>query len=290
MSCTGAVTLAIPAPAALTYRIGAGLLRTRWRDGSVRQRRRYLHWPRLFAARWNVTAAQLHTLTLLLAQAGAETTLVPLVSGESAGAVADHSVRRTGDLEVSADADGIYQVTAELEQVSGTTPADITGWAPPCALLEGYRYAQASGIVRTPLEVAVVRQVQHYTTRPRIFELTWRVSWADLARLEAWINANGYAWHTLRLISGESASATPTDHTVRCASDLAVTVYPGGYADLTASLEQACTNELGAFEAEAADNLLTCVLAATDTIPLGLDDTALAAGWGDATDWGRDNP
>jgi hypothetical protein len=281
----------LPAPdAGVGYTCQVGLVRTRYDDGSYRQRRAWSHWPRRWSLRWTLSAGQLHTLSAWVDNRGHDWHELPLISGEDgAGALSLHTVRWISDLSVSGET-GAWQVSAELEQASGLTPADISGWTLPIATVDNYGYVDDYGLIRTPFEAAAPRQQRVYTKRPRAFRARWALTTADLARAEAWIRANGYAWHTQQLLSAESGRETPNSHTVRVSSDVSVTLIGGGYAELEVMLEQACAEETGALEAEVADRVIACASEITTSAPLGLDDEALADAWGDATDWGRPNP
>jgi len=271
------------------YRIGLGLVRTRFRDGGVRQRRRYTHWPRQWRLEWTLSADQWHTMSAFLAEYGSDYFAMPLVSGEDgAGAVSAHNVRMIGDVDVSGIAQGALRVRLDVEQASGMTPASTAGWEWPCAMLESYSYGEKYGIARTPFDAPITRQQRQYTTRPRLFQVRWRLSYADLAIAEAWLNQYGSAYNTLQLLSGASAMLEANSHTVRLAGDPAVT-YQGSHADLTLTLEEACADDSAALS-EINSRVLTCTDSLTTTVPLGLDAAGFAAAWGDSTDWGRTNP
>lgn len=295
MSCTSATWAAfglpLPDASGTSYRIGQGLVRTRWADGTVRQRRQYTHWPRQWHAQWTLPWDVLQTMTAWIDSFGEDYQPIPLISGESAdGSLIDHDVRFISDLDVRGSANGSVTVSADLEQAGGLTPADTSGWSMPIAMIDGYSYGEDYGLLRTSLAGARADQRRIYTTRPRQFQVTWRLTYAELALAEAWIRANGFWWVSMPLISSESGMRQTTTHTVRVASDLLVTYQPGGVADLSCTLEQACANETGALESEGADNMLACTSGIPSSIPMGLGGAALADDWGDETDWGGAQP
>jgi hypothetical protein len=272
------------------YRIGLGLVRNRFRSGNTIQRRRYFHWPRQWRLVWRLTIDQWHTMSAFLAEYGADWFVMPLVSGQVAdGALASHTVRMIGDISVSGEQSDLLRIEIDVEQASGSTPASIAGWTWPCAMLQGYSYGEAYGIVRTPFESYAARQKRLFTQRPRLFQLRWRLTHAQLAQAEAWMNDRGTSWHTLELLSGESGRDDTTPHTVRLASDLAVSYVGGGYAEMSATLEQSCANEETALRDYVPSDVLMCTTNIPQSIEVNLDAAGFAAAWGDETDWGRYN-
>ena len=295
MSCYSATWagfgLPLPDAGVSGYEVDLGLVRTPADDGTTRQRRRYRHWPRAWQVQWTVDVGTLQTMTAWVDTFGDSYQPITLISGESAdGSPALHQVRFASDLDVAPGPGLTWLVRATLEQGSGSAPADTTGWAWPIAMRDSYGYREAYGLIRTPFAASVQRQTRVYTQRPRMFNASWRLTHAQLAVAEAWMRAEGTAYHDWSLISAESGAGQVTTHTARVASNLSVALLSGGLADLSCSLEQACANEVGALEAEVSDQLLTCVLAAPDSVALDTDDAQVAADWGDATDWGRSNP
>lgn len=295
MSCTSATWAAfcLPEPDrdGYGYQIGLGLVRTKFADGSTRQRRRWTHWPRTWVVQWTVRADVLHTLSAWLAAFGTDWGELPLLSGEDpAGAIKSHRVRMIGDLSVQPVAGGLWRVRAELEQASGTTPADISGWEMPPARVDGYSYAEDYGIQRTAIASAIMRQRRAYDHRPRTFQVSWQVTRPDLARAEAWLNENGCAWGSYRLVDGETAVPfSANTHTARVAADISVSLVVGD-AVISTVLESPCANEMGALESEVADTLLACTSGIQTSIPMDLDGAALADDWGDDADWGGAQP
>lgn len=250
-----------PDDGATSYRIGCGLRRTRYPDGTARQRRSYFHWPRSWTAQWTLSVDELQTFSAWLDAYGDTYQAITLVSGEdAAGAPVPHQVRFCSDLQVSGSG-GMLHARAELEQASGLTPADPDGWTWPATLaaFDGYSYGEDFGLIRTPFEAAVARQARIHYRRPRMFAAHWQLSAAQLAAAEAWINAYGFAWFQAALLSSESAFHRASQHRVRCAGDPVVTYQPGGLYDLALSLEQSCANDFGALMDEVADHLLICI-------------------------------
>ena len=296
MSCSAAATwsaFGLPAPDTdgYGYQIGLGLVRTEFADGSTRQRRRWTHWPRAWAVQWTVTADVLHTLSAWLAAFGSDWGALPLLSGEDAdGNPTLHQVRLIDDPDIQHASGGLFRLRVQLEQASGITPADITGWALPCASLDGYSYTERYGLQRSAMDAANRRQRRDYTQRPRLYQVRWQLTRADLARAEAWLNAYGCAWGSYQLLDSESAAPfAPNIHTARLAADprVSLTEYD---AVLSAVLETACGNEAAALDVAALDNASTCLNSVVSAVDLGLDGAGLAAGWGDSTDWGGRQP
>ena len=109
----------VPAPSisSFSYEVDAGLLRTSFDSGYVRQRRRYTHRPTTYDLTWRVRTPQLHAVENLIQERGYDWLYVPMVTGQVPKWMAvDHLIRMTSNLQVSLVEKDIWEATITAEQ------------------------------------------------------------------------------------------------------------------------------------------------------------------------------
>jgi len=97
------------------YQNAPGLVRTEMESGVIRQRKRWGLSVRPALARVVLTGAQLVQMEAVFVAAGAAWWNLPMVTGSSDGAVAMHSVRLSGPVQVRALAADVFEVLLPLE-------------------------------------------------------------------------------------------------------------------------------------------------------------------------------
>ena len=109
----------VPAPSIsnFSYEVDAGLLRTPFESGYVRQRRRYTHRPTTYDLTWRVTTGGLHAVETLINERGYDWLYVPLVTGQVPKWMAvDHLIRMISNLQVSLIEKDLWEATITAEQ------------------------------------------------------------------------------------------------------------------------------------------------------------------------------
>ena len=107
--------LPLPTKDGYEYSTNPMLSRTEFESGVIRQRRRGDSNYKPASATVMVTGAQLVTLEGVLASVGVEWWNLPMITGDSAGAVALHTVRVTGPLTYSMIEYDLFKASFELE-------------------------------------------------------------------------------------------------------------------------------------------------------------------------------
>lgn len=94
----------------------------------------------------------------------------------------------------------------------------------PYPLLADYAYTIGSGVIRTPMESGAPRQRRRWRNMPHAFNLSFAVKVADLDLWQSWINANGYDWFEIDLVTNQTGvtNLCASPHYVRFTSDLSV--------------------------------------------------------------------
>lgn len=105
--------------------------------------------------------------------------------------------------------------------------SDWSNFGLPPVQEDGYGYTVASGVLRTPFDTAQPRQKRGNVLNVRQFAGHVLLTQAQLGNAEAAINAFGFQWFTLELISGYANSALvpgeyPSIHSVRLTADYRV--------------------------------------------------------------------
>lgn len=158
----------------------------------------------------------------------------------------------------------------------------------PCPLIASYGYSVDLGQLRTPFAFSAPRQTQQYDQRPRLWTLSWRLSTAQLETAQAWLDANGYAWFDLPLLSSESVGATPTDHRVRLVGDIDVRRVAQERWSLSTQAEMAAADETCSLAANYA--LYTVCIDLIPWIEPGDWPGSVAIAWCDLADaWGTES-
>jgi hypothetical protein len=67
---------------------------------------------------------------------------------------------------------------------------------------DGYQYALGFGLQRTAFAGGTVRQRRTVWSMPGQFNLSWRMNTAQLGILQTFLDAYGYGWFAMELVSG----------------------------------------------------------------------------------------
>ena len=160
----------------------------------------------------------------------------------------------------------------------------------PCPAIADFAYEVDAGLLRTPMESGHARQRRRYTSRPTSYQMTWRVTTAQLHALEDLIESRGYSWIYVPLITGQVPKWMAVDHLIRFTSNLQVQLEQ---KDLWTASIQAEQYQIGAdcVIAQMCNDIGDCLRSAgfpTVTLPpfpplTPVDPTSFVAQWGDAS-------
>jgi hypothetical protein len=110
--------LPCPSISSFDYEIDAGLLRTQFESGAVRQRRRYKHRPTSYALTWSgLTTSQVQAVEIFAQEQGYNWFYAPLITGQvGRWKVLPHLIRFSSNLSVSLQKKDRWLVTVSAEQ------------------------------------------------------------------------------------------------------------------------------------------------------------------------------
>lgn len=89
----------------------------------------------------------------------------------------------------------------------------------PPPQVSSYQYTGGPGLIRTAMESGQVRQRRKWTDRYQTARVSVIVPIAQLGAVEAFIDAKGYEWFGMGLVTGDADSVEPVTHVVRIMSD-----------------------------------------------------------------------
>lgn len=87
-----------------------------------------------------------------------------------------------------------------------------------CPTVTGYRYRSDAGLSRVPMTDGVIRQRRLWTNARATLGLRFVLTLAEIEAAEAFLEAQGGDWFTLRLVTGQGGGA-PALHLVRMTED-----------------------------------------------------------------------
>lgn len=122
---------------------------------------------------------------------------------------------------------GTPEVRCAVQAVIGRTRikgyANADAWTTagyPVPNLEGYTFSRNSGVQRTTMRSGVTRQRRRWQNGRGAAEIVVDLPLALLNKFEADVDAYGYDWFTMPLVTGANAGPAAESHTVRIVGDM----------------------------------------------------------------------
>lgn len=168
--------------------------------------------------------------------------------------------------------------------------SDWTDAGLPCPLSNGYSYRIDAGLLRTRQAVGYQNQERQWRTRPETFTLSFLLDAEKLQEFTAFVNAAGYSWFTMPLVTSSNGYATPIDTTVRLTSDFRVEAISPWRFRVSVNAESKDVDPICSMLARCDD--FTACLRAVTFAPVDLAPQtwcSLADSWGDDAYWGNPN-
>lgn len=102
----------------------------------------------------------------------------------------------------------------------------------------GYGYSVDAGLIRTPFATANPRQSRRYTKSARTFTAQVLVSQSQLKLATNFLEASGFTWFSIDLLSGHWQDGIVSSHCVRLSEDYSVSAVGADYYRVQMLLEQ----------------------------------------------------